>query len=297
MGQFLKIKSSKADEINTVLDQIQRKASRAAELRVQIVDKKHELKNAVKSLAANRQMLAEVTGGCDEKAKTWATRQKTRADEQLQLAEAIKVLNSDEALDQFKKTLGTPAALIETSKEVKKALEVVNELRANSKADVAPELNFIALALQGKKVNFDKVNKMIDDMIAMMTKQSQDDENKKEYCEDSFYSSERSQKSLTRDIGDIKASIKDKKSSVEQLATQIKALQDGMALLDKTTKQAADDRAKETAQTKALVAENTLAMGLLDKASNVLNKFYNPQLYVAKTTPSPYDPYAFVRRG
>eukprot|EP00933_Yihiella_yeosuensis_P017310 TRINITY_DN14498_c0_g1_i3.p1 TRINITY_DN14498_c0_g1~~TRINITY_DN14498_c0_g1_i3.p1 ORF type:complete len:288 (-),score=96.69 TRINITY_DN14498_c0_g1_i3:241-1104(-) len=136
---------------------------------------------------------------------------------------------------------------------------------------------------------------MIDDMIAMMTKQSQDDENKKEYCEDSFYSSERSQKSLTRDIGDIKASIKDKKSSVEQLATQIKALQDGMALLDKTTKQAADDRAKETAQTKALVAENTLAMGLLDKASNVLNKFYNPQLYVAKTTPSPYDPYAFVQ--
>merc|ERR1719287_138850 len=46
-----------------------------------------------------------------------------------------------------------------------------------------PELNFIALALQGRKVNFGKVLKMIDEMVVTLKAEQQDDDDKKEYCE------------------------------------------------------------------------------------------------------------------
>ena len=39
------------------------------------------------------------------------------------------------------------------------------------------------MAIHGKKVNFDKVIKMVDDMVALLKKEQQDDEDKKEMCE------------------------------------------------------------------------------------------------------------------
>ncbi len=38
------------------------------------------------------------------------------------------------------------------------------------------------LALRGKKINFDKVLTMIDDMVALLKQEQLDDDHKKEYC-------------------------------------------------------------------------------------------------------------------
>ena len=65
-----------------------------------------------------------------------------------------KILNDDDALELFKKTLPAPALiqLAESGHAVKsRALAVIE----NSKGDF--RLNLIALALKGKKVSFDKV--------------------------------------------------------------------------------------------------------------------------------------------
>ena len=43
-------------------------------------------------------------------------------------------------------------------------------------------MNLIALALKGKKVSFDKVLAMIDDMVSLLGKEQQTDNDKKEYC-------------------------------------------------------------------------------------------------------------------
>ena len=39
------------------------------------------------------------------------------------------------------------------------------------------------MAIRGKKVNFDKVIKMVDDMVALLKKEQQDDEDKNEMCD------------------------------------------------------------------------------------------------------------------
>eukprot|EP00933_Yihiella_yeosuensis_P060509 TRINITY_DN63266_c0_g1_i1.p1 TRINITY_DN63266_c0_g1~~TRINITY_DN63266_c0_g1_i1.p1 ORF type:complete len:690 (-),score=241.90 TRINITY_DN63266_c0_g1_i1:155-2224(-) len=296
LAAFLKIKSSKADEISTLMDQIQRKQARNSELKIQIVDMKHQLKTAADNLEKNQNMLAEVTSGCQEKAKVWTERQQSRAQEQTAVAEAIKVLNGDESLDLFKKTLGKDTALLQIGKTesiTKQVLALVNEARTVAK-DTVPQLNFLALALSGKAVDFSSVNKMIDEMVGMMVKQADDDETKRDYCEDELNSIGKKQRNLKRDIGDIKASIKDKKASIEALDKQLADLEQSNKDLAKSVETATAQRNKEAAEGKQVIAENTVAIELLRKATNQLNKFYNPQLFVATTTESPYDPYSFV---
>ena len=66
-------------------------------------------------------------------------------------------------MDLFKKTLPGSASLLQlqvsSAQQRQQALAVIRAARSD------PKLSFLALALQGKKVNFDKVLKMIDEMV------------------------------------------------------------------------------------------------------------------------------------
>merc|ERR1719262_1695957 len=99
---------------------------------------------------------------------------KTRAQELLALADTIKILNDDDALELFKKTLPGAASFLQVQVSAatmrSQALAV---LRAGKSQ--APGIDFIALALNGKKIGFGKVIKMIDDMTANLQKEQKDD--------------------------------------------------------------------------------------------------------------------------
>merc|ERR1719155_3516 len=125
---------------------------------------------------------------------------KLRGEELLALADTIKILNDDDALELFKKTLPSPSASfmqIQVTKadQQRRALATIKAARKGH-----PELSFIALALQGKKVNFGKVIKMIDEMVGLLKAEQEDDNNKKEYCETAFDEADDKKKSLERSV-------------------------------------------------------------------------------------------------
>merc|ERR1719253_333639 len=144
-----------------------------------------------------------------------------------------------------------------------------------------PELNFIALALQGKKVDFGKVIKMIDEMVATLGAEQQTDDDKKEYCAKQFDLADDKKKSLERSIGNLEKAIEKANEGVKALAEEIKALKDGIAALDKSVAEATEQRKEENAEYNELMASDGAAKELLGFAKNRLNKFYNPKLYKA----------------
>merc|ERR1719262_1525764 len=125
--------------------------------------------------------------------------------ELLALADTIKLLNDDDALDLFKKTLPSSAAasfiqLDLTSDEVRsQALQVLRKGRNKHSL----HRNFIALALHGKQAGFEKVITLIDNMVALLGKEQAGDDKKKEYCEAEFDKTEDKQKVLTKAISDV----------------------------------------------------------------------------------------------
>merc|ERR1719240_69899 len=144
-----------------------------------------------------------------------------------------------------------------------------------------PELNFIALALQGKKVDFSKVIKMIDSMVATLRTEQQDDNDKREYCDLQFDHADDKKKGLERDISNLDKAIAKAKEAIGALADEIAALEAGIKALDKSVAEATEQRQEENKDFTSLMASDAAAKELLGFARNRLNKFYNPKLYKA----------------
>jgi len=137
----------------------------------------------------------------------------------------------------------------------------------------------IAIALSGKKVNFDKVLKMIDDMVVTLKKEQTDDDSKKEYCEVEMDLTEDKIKETQHNIKDLESKIADLEEDIKVTVDEIKALKDGIVALDRSVVAATAQRKEENADYTALMAGNTAAAELIGFAKNRMNKFYNPKLY------------------
>merc|ERR1740129_316282 len=217
----------------------------------------------------------------------WEARSKTRAEELVALADTIKVLNDDDALLVFKKTLpSSSASLLQVTSATPRQLEALSAIRSSmQRATVQdkPGLELLVLALTGKKAassgGFDKVIQMIDDMVGILKTEQDDDDHKKEYCAMQFDTSDDKKKALERSVAGEEAAIADAKEAIATLAKEIAALDAGIRALDKSVAEATAQRKDENAEFKALMASDTAAKEVLAFAKNRLNKFYNPKLY------------------
>merc|ERR1719237_1319169 len=127
--------------------------------------------------------------------------------------------------------------------------------------------------------NFEKVVGMIDAMVAELKQEQQDDADKLEYCKSQFDLADDKKKALERSVEDLeKAKAKE---TIATLSDEIAALTKGIVDLDKSVAEATENRKQENEDYKALMAADTAAKDLLVFAKNRLNKFYNPDLYVA----------------
>ena len=96
----------------------------------------------------------------------------------------------------------------------------MNILKA-SKGRPDARMKFVMLALTGKGKSFDKVLKMIDNMIALLGRESQLD------------SSEDKAKSLDQTLSDLDKAMESAKETTATLSTEIAALIAGVKALDK----------------------------------------------------------------
>jgi len=240
---------------------------------------KEDLDDTNKALLEDKKFLADLNKNCKTKTAEHEANQKMRSEELLALSDTIKVLNDDDALDLFKKTLPSASAFLQLkvteSEQRQRALAVLKAAHRD------PKLSFIALALQGKKVNFSKVIKMIDEMVATLGAEQQDDDDKKEYCATQFDLADDKKKGLERDVSNLDKAIEKGKESIAALADEIKALGAGIKALDKSVAEATEQRKEENADYTELLAADGAAKDLLGFAKNRLNKFYNPKLYKA----------------
>jgi chromosome segregation ATPase len=120
---------------------------------------------------------------------------------------------------------------------------------------------------------------MIDEMVALLKTEQQDDNDKKEYCEMQFDHADDKKKALERSEGKLTAAIEDAKETIATLKDEIKSLGEGIVALDKSVAEATENRKEENSDFLTLMASDKAAKELLDFAKNRLNKFYNPKLY------------------
>merc|ERR1711865_1259035 len=180
---------------------------------------------------------------CATKSAEWEAIVKTRNEELLALADTIKVLNDDDTLELLKKTLPGASSFVQVTVSL-------STVRARALAAIrgvkrSVHLDFIALAIQGKKIGFGKVIGMIDEMVVTLKTEQTDDDNKKEYCAHEFDQANDKKKGLERSIGDLETVIADTKDGIENLKGEIKALGASISALDKSVAAATEQRKEE----------------------------------------------------
>jgi len=275
--------AAKTREVNALTKSIETKTVKVGELAVSIVQMKNDLDDTSAALIEDKKFLADMDKNCDLKSKEWEERSKTRSEEMVAIADTIKILNDDDALELFKKTLPGAASFVQTqgsSSSVRnKALEILSALRSQSKDE--PRLDFITMCMRGKKIGFEKVIKMIDDMVAALKKEQKDDDNKKDYCNKQFDLSDDTKKQLEQKIEDLETSMAEANDGISTAESEIKALKKGIKDLDKSVAESSEQRKEEHEEFTELMASNSAAKEILKFAVNRLNKFYNPKLYKA----------------
>merc|ERR1719298_18751 len=279
IAEFESLVAAKEKEIAAATEAIEMKLEKNGEMAVKIVNLKNDLEDAQESLGEDTKFLAELKKGCATAGADYDSRVKARAEELVAVQETIKILNDDDALDLFKKTLPSPSLLqMRTEQDIRdEALSAIQDAAKRN----PQQLGFIELALQGKKVSFEKVIKMMDDMVVLLGEEQKDDDAQKEWCETEFRTTELKEVDLKHKLEGLTASIEDMEGSIATLKDEIKALEDGIVALDKSVAEATETRKAEHEEFVTVTAQNNAAVQLLGVAENRLNKFYNPSVYKA----------------
>jgi len=281
VAAYEELMAAKKKEVNVLTKMIETKLGRIGDLGVAIQQMKNDLGDTGDGLEDDKKFLADLDKNCDEKQKLNEENVKYRTQELAALSDTIKILNDDDALELFKKTLPGASSFVQvdvTAQAVRsRAIALIQAARGQSNR--RPQLDFISLALRGKKIGFEKVLKLITDLVAELKQDQVNDDGKKEYCNKELDSADDKKKVLEKGQSDLETAIVDAKDGIVTTKAEIEALDDGIKALDKSVAEATEQRKEENEDYTALMSSDAAAKELIEFAKNRLNKFYNPKMY------------------
>merc|ERR1719163_763759 len=283
---FEELAAAKKDEISAASEAIESKTVRSGDLAVSVTTTADDIEDTTAEMKETEAFLANLASQCALKKKEWAERQAMRAEEISAISEAIKVLNDDDALDLFKKTL----SLSQTSKEmgfIQQKAASSNALRAREMVSALvkkasphrAELALIEFGLKSKAVDFSKILAMIDGMVKVLGEEQKDDDATKSYCDKELTKSEQEKKDTEEAIATSEAAIDEMTEESATLTDEIKRLQKEVKDLDKAVAEATEQRKEKHGEFITFQTENNAALQLIEKAKNKLFKFYRPNQY------------------
>merc|ERR1712045_448799 len=222
-------------------EQIDKKTAELADTDEKNAQAKEDIEDTKKSLSADEQFLMMLKEKCSMTDKEWEERQKTRQLEMEAVSKALAVLSGDDAHDLFTRTFNP--ALLQVDRQDSRRAQASKLL-----SDVAKRLHSPRLATLAYKVRLDaftRVKKAIDDMIAQLLKEKEDEIKHKDFCVEEFNTNQLQTEKKEREKQDLIAKIQDLELTIETLTKEIEALKAAIAEMQVQLKRAGEDREKE----------------------------------------------------
>merc|ERR1719506_456781 len=272
---YEELKAAKEAEIAAAQQQVKTKTQELATAEEKKAQAEQDKVDTMASLDADQKYLVNLKEKCALTDKEFEERLKTRQLEMQAVSKAMAVLNSDDAKDLFSSTLGFIQKESVTNSNSNRGARASKVLEAIARKHNNPHL--MTLAMKIKLDAFTKVKQAIDDLVAELEKQQEDEIKKKDYCVDSFNENEKQTNDFTRQKTDLETLIDDLTMKIEELVEQIKTLKKEGLENQTAMKKAGEDRDKENKEFQQTVAEQRATQILLTKALDVLKGFYGIQ--------------------
>merc|ERR1719353_1255773 len=282
---FDELAAAKKSEIAANSEAIESKTVRSGNLAVSVTTTADDIEDTTGEMKETEAFVANLASTCALKKKEWAERCAMRAEEIAAVSQAIKILNDDDALDLFKKTLSLAQSsslrFLQTSASQAVTLRATRALAAVASKDAkhAQQIALIQFALKAKAVDFSKILAQIDGMVKVLAEEQATDDETKAFCSKEIGAKDAEQTDTEEAIAQSTAAIEDMTEESATLASEIASLQKEIKALDKAVAEATEQRKEEHSEFLTFQTENNAALQLIEKAKNALNKFYRPNLY------------------
>merc|ERR1712217_709627 len=250
---YSELKAAKEEEMGAGQAQVDSKTQELATTDEKNAQAKVDVEDTKASLSADEQFLMMLKEKCQMTDKEWEERQKTRQAEMQAVSQALAILSGDDAHDLFTRTFN-PALLqrasIATSDRRKQASEL---LSAVAQKFHNPRLS--TLAYQVKLDAFTRVKKAIDDMVAQLLKEKEDEIKHKDFCTDEFNTNQLQTEKKDREKQDLEAKMAELETTIKSLAEAIETLKSEIAGMQVQLKRAGEDREKQNKEFQMTVAD------------------------------------------
>jgi len=287
-AKYEKFIKAKREVIDTSKIQIATKKEQKSAADEEMTHTKQDIEDGKESMGADIAFAAEVKEKCGSKAKEWEKRQKTRAQEIEAVAKAIKVLSSDDAQENFGKTMSF-LQVESTDDAVRRQMVSKTLARVGEKHDA----RLVTLAMEAKLDGFTRVKDKIDLMVSALKKEQADEVTKKNWCTEELQANRLQKDKKARKVKALQAKKEELTLNLEEATETITTLEAEVKEMKKQQKLAAQVREKENAEFQKNVQEQRQTQVLLKKAMSVLGGFYNKKEALIQNSEIPKEPKTF----
>ncbi|KAL9139381.1 putative conserved tandem protein 10 [Amphidinium carterae] len=268
---YEELKAAKLAQIAAAKEQIETK-TQLADTDLKNAQAKEDVADTKASLSADEQYLMMLKEKCAMTDKEWEQRQKTRQMEMQAVSKALVVLSSDESHDLFTRTFNPALVQKDSVANSGRRAQAAELLAAVAKKVQNPRL--ATLATRVRLDAFTKVKKAIDDMVAQLLKEKEDEIKHRDFCTKEFNENQLQTERKDRDEQDTKAKIEDLEMFIKQLTEDIERLKSEIADMQVQLKRAGEDREKQNKEFQTVVSDQRSTQSVLMKAMTILKQFY-----------------------
>lgn len=271
---FENLKKSKTELIQAGQKQVNRKNEELAATRMAHAEAVQNLEDTEASKAADEAFLKDLRERCTNMDAEWDQRQKNRAEEQVSVAEALKILSSDEVHDLFTSTFNPDAPTAFTQLTTKSNRAQASKILSKV-ATRYHNPKIASLAVTVRLDAFTKVKKAIDDMMAQLKKEKEDEIKHKDWCNENFHQNQNSREHTQRNINEHTAAIDGLEAEIKVLDGELQVLKDEVNTLNTEQQRASETRKVQNAEFIHVISEQRATQVVLTKAINVLKDVFH----------------------
>jgi len=241
-------------------------------------DANGDLKDTTTTMNADKKYLADLTATCEQKASDFESRQQLRADEIIAIEKAIEIISSGAVAGNADKHL---PAMLQKQDSFSQFMSASNTQVQGRVAQYlqaqATKLNsrvLSAVAQRAESDPFQKVKKMIKDLITRLMEEANDEAEHKGWCDTELTTNEQTRKEKTESVETLHAEIDQLEASIAKLTEDISELTKAVADLDAAMAEATKLRTEEKDKNTETISDSQEAQTAVAQALTVLKEFY-----------------------
>jgi septal ring factor EnvC (AmiA/AmiB activator) len=261
---FASLRAAKTQEIESGEAMAEKKEDEKATTDNALAEAKEDLGQEGEALAEAQEFLKNLKVTCAEADKNFEARKAARLLEIKAVTETITILTKDEARDAMSGTYsflqasrGSSVSQSQRDSKQRKQAAAATLRKAAIKTG-NPDLSVLATSVELDA--FTKVKKAIDDMIAMLKTQQEDEVKFTDWCKAEIQANEMTTAKTEDHKADLEAAIAELAETIKSLAKGIVDAQAQIAELQTELQRATEDRIKENLDYQKTVADQTVTI-------------------------------------